>query len=362
MMVWFIAGLLLLLVCVSLFVLRGEDLRKFDHPRPVPVDSENSPSDQHREVVESFGALLEMTDSAPRREHLKLMREYLDGMGDDVVFDGEITPVEADGIRGEWVVARDADPSRRLLYIHGGAWVMGSPRSHRAITTHYAKLIGGAVFSLDYRLMPEHTRQEGIDDCRAGWRYILENGPAGPVAPTRLFVSGDSAGGNLTLSLLGWIRDEGLRAPDAAVALSPATDGTLSSPSIKNNVETDHMLGPQFGKLNRIPKWVLHWATLFGTRIRPSHPMVSPIFDDLSGLPPTLVHASEAEMLLDDAVRYVNKAQSAGSPVEIQVWKHMVHVWQIFVSDVPEAQEAFAEIDSFLRKHGAAADEGAEAA
>ena len=131
---------------------------------------------------------------------------------------------------------------------------------------------------------------------------------------------------------------------------------------MKNNVETDHMLGPQFGKLNRIPKWVLHWATLFGTRIRPSHPRVSPIFDDLAGLPPTLVHASEAEMLLDDAVRYVNKAQSAGSPVEIQVWKHMVHVWQIFVSDVPEAQQAFAEIDRFLRKHGAAVDEGAEAA
>ena len=361
-MVWFVAVLVLLLVFVSLFVLRGEDLRKFDNPRPIPVDSENSPSSQHRDVVESFGALTELTETVPRREQLKAMREYLDDMGRDIVFDGEILPFEAGGIRGEWVVAPDADPARRLLYIHGGAWIMGSPLSHRAITTHYAKLIGGAVLSLDYRLMPEHRRQAGIDDCRTGWRYILENGPSGPVAPTRLFVSGDSAGGNLTLSLIRWIRDAGLRAPDAVVALSPATDGTFTSPSMKNNVLTDHMLGPQFGKLNRIPKWVLHWATLFSNRIRPSHPTVSPVFGDLAGLPPTLVHASEAEMLLDDAVRYVNKAQAAGSPVEIQVWKDMVHVWQIFVSDVPEAQHAFAEIDSFLRKHGAAVDQGAEAA
>ncbi len=361
-MVWFIAGLLLLLVCVSLFVLRGEDLRQYDSPRPIPVDSENSPTDQHRDVVESLSALTELTENVPRREQLKAMREYLDDMGKDVVFEGEIIPFEADGISGEWVVAAAADPSRRLLYIHGGAWIMGSPLSHRAITTQYANLIGGAVLSLDYRLMPEHSRQAGIDDCHSGWRYILENGPAGPVAPSRLFVSGDSAGGNLTLSLIRWIRDEGLRAPDAAVVLSPATDGTFTSPSMKNNVNTDHMLGPQFGKLNRIPKWILHWATLFSTRIRPSHPMVSPVFGDLSGLPPTLVHASEAEMLLDDAVRYVNKAQAAGSPVEIQVWKHMVHVWQIFVSDLPEAQHAFAEIDSFLRKYAAAADEGAEAA
>jgi monoterpene epsilon-lactone hydrolase len=340
-MVWFFGVLLILLVCVSLFVLRGQDLREYDEPRPVPVGGERAPSSEHADVVASFGGLSELTENVPRREQLKAMREYLDGMGENVVFDGEIRPVEADGIRGEWVVAAGADSGRRLLYIHGGAWVMGSPLSHRAITTHYAKLIGGAVFSLDYRLMPEHSRQAGIDDCRAAWRYILDNGPDGPLSASKLFVSGDSAGGNLALSLISWIRDEGLRAPDAAVALSPATDGTFTSPSMKNNVLTDHMLGPQFGKLNKVPKWILHWVALFSNRIRPSHPAVSPVFGDLAGLPPTLVHASEAEMLLDDAVRYVNKAQAAGSPVEIQTWKDMVHVWQIFVSDLPDAQEAF---------------------
>jgi acetyl esterase/lipase len=87
---------------------------------------------------------------------------------------------------------------------------------------------------------------------------------------------------------------------------------------------------------------MFQWVSFFSNRIRPSHPSVSPIFGNLKGLPPTLVHASDAEMLLDDAARYVNKVQAAGSPVVLQTWRNMVHVWHIFVSDLPEAQEAFA--------------------
>jgi len=123
--------------------------------------------------------------------------------------------------------------------------------SHRAITTHYARLIGGAVFALDYRLMPEHTRQAGIDDCRAAWRWLQDNGPREINFPKQLFISGDSAGANLALSLIAWIRDEGLRAPDAVVVLSPPTDCTFTSPSMKTNMATDHLLGPLFGKNER---------------------------------------------------------------------------------------------------------------
>jgi acetyl esterase/lipase len=215
-------------------------------------------------------------------------------------------------------------------------------------------MIGGAVFSLDYRLMPEHSRQDGIDDCRAAWRWALDNGPEGAAPATDIYVSGDSAGGNLTLALLSWIRDTGLRPPTAAVALSPATDGTFGSPSMKANVKTDHMLGPMFGWLSKIPKWILHWYAWFNNRIRPTHPSVSPVFDNLAGLPPTLVHASAHEMLLDDAVRYVNKARAQGSPVELQAWNDMLHVWHIFVRDLPEAREAFDEIDKFIKTHSEA--------
>jgi monoterpene epsilon-lactone hydrolase len=109
------------------------------------------------------------------------------------------------------------------------------------------------------------------------------------------------------------------------------------------------MLGPQFGKLNRIPSWVLLWFSWWNNRTCPSDPSVSPIYGSLGGLPPLLVQASSAEMLHDDAVRYVNKARASGSPVQLQTWEHMVHVWQIFLTDLPEARAAFAEIEAFIQ-------------
>jgi acetyl esterase/lipase len=161
-------------------------------------------------------------------------------------------------------------------------------------------------------------------------------------------VAGDSAGGNLTLSLIAWVRDAGLRAPDAAVALSPATDATLASPSLRAHVASDPMLGPLFGWLARIPRALLLWAGWWQTRINPRDPVVSPVYGDLSRLPPVLVQASEAEMLRDDARRYVNRAVAAGSPVQLQTWDHMVHVWQIFHPELTEGREAIEEIRKFL--------------
>jgi len=351
-MIWLVAGLIVMLVVITLFYLRGEDLRKFDSPRPEPAGIPGQPSNQHQAVLEFLSDILLPSSDIPRRQQFRQMRENMDSMGMNVEFNGEFIPVDVEGIHGEWVVAPGADTRRRMLYIHGGAWVMGSPLSHRAITTHYARLIGGAVFALNYRLMPEHTRQAGIDDCRAAWRWLQDNGPREINSPKQLFISGDSAGANLALSLIAWIRDEGLRAPDAVVVLSPPTDGTFTSPSIKINLTTDQLLGPLFSKFNLVPRWMLQWGSFFNNRIRPSHPSVSPVFGNLAGLPPTLVQASDAEMLLDDAVRYVNKAQAAGSPVVLQTWRNMVHVWHIFVVDLPEAQEAFSAIDDFLRRHG----------
>lgn len=161
-------------------------------------------------------------------------------------------------------------------------------------------------------------------------------------------VAGDSAGGNLTLAVIAWARDEGLRAADAAVAFSPATDNTLTSPSLVANAPSDPMLGPAFGKLLRVPRFLLWWGSCFTNRISPTHPSVSPLRGDLSQLPPVLVQVSEAEMLYDDARRYVRKAQLAGSPVQLQSWPHMVHVWQIFNPELPEANEAFDCIEAFL--------------
>lgn len=336
---------------VTHFYLRGEDLAPYDTPRPELFADHPEGSEAHREAIERLGGMSEVTVGVPRNKRLHLLRDYMDQMGDDVEFDGEIVAVNQDGIRGEWLVPRVCDPQHRLLYIHGGAFVMGSPRSHRAITCQYAQLLGGPVFSLDYSLMPERRRQQGIDDCCRAYRWILDNGPEGATPLKDLYVSGDSAGGNLSLMVSAWVRDQGLRAPNGVIALSPATDGTLSSPSWTTNLATDHMLGPEFGKFSKIPLWLIAWVSLFNARKTPAHPSVSPVYGDLSGLPPTLLHVSSAEMLYDDSVRYVNKARASGSPVSVQVWPHMLHVWHIFERDMPEAKEAFAEIARFMEEH-----------
>lgn len=349
---WLVLALVAVVWAVEFFYLRGENLGAFDSPKPTPMSSGVTPSQEHAAVVASLGRVTGLLKGVPRSEQIPLLRNYMDTMFADDDTSAEITPVTAAGVRAEWVLASGVDPQRRFLYIHGGAFTMGSPTSHRRLTTKLSELADAAVLAIDYRLMPEHPRMAGIEDCRSAYRWILDNGPAGPQqnSPARaVFVAGDSAGGNLTLSLIAWVRDQGLRAPNAAVALSPATDSSFGSPSLKGNLATDPMLGPLFKFLTKIPKSILLWFGWFQNRMRPNDPVISPIFGNLAGLPPLLVHASDAEMLRDDSVRYVNRAIAQGSPATLQTWSHMVHVWHIYHPQLAEGREALAEIGKFLR-------------
>jgi acetyl esterase/lipase len=333
---------------VAVFHLRGADMSAFDRPVGERFSHGDAPGSEIQAVIASLGGIRNVLEGVPMRQRNAVLRKYMDGIFADRVLDVSITPVDCAGVPGEWVLAPGADPARRTLYIHGGAFMMGSPRSHRTLTSQFSALSGGAVLAIDYRLMPEHPRQAGIDDCRSAYRWLLEHGPQGEAPASAVFVAGDSAGGNLTLSLINWVRDQGLRAPDAAVALSPLTDATLSSPSLRAHIRTDPMLGPLFGPMARFPNALLLWFGWLQTRINPSDPVISPLRGDLSRLPPVLLQASEVEMLFDDSQRYVNRAQAAGSPVRLQRWNHMVHVWQIFNPELSEAREALAEIGKFL--------------
>ncbi|MFZ4479145.1 MAG: alpha/beta hydrolase [Rhodoferax sp.] len=342
-------ALLALIWLVDVLYLRGPDLSAFDRPAGQNRFLAPAPSEELRQVVASLDGIMQTLKATPRRQHIALLRNYMDNVFAITDTSTRFTAINVDGVAGEWVQAPNVDSRRRLLYIHGGAFIMGSPKSHRRLTSRFSEMANAAVLAIDYRLMPENLRMAGIEDCRRAYRWLLDNGPDGSAPASAMFVAGDSAGGNLTLSLLAWLRDQGLRAPNAAVALSPATDGTLGSPSLKSNLPTDPMLGPLFKSLAKIPRTLLVWASWLQTRKRPSNPAVSPVFGDLSGLPPLLVQASEAEMLYDDSRRYVNKAVSAGSPVTLQTWSHMVHVWQIFYPDLPEGRQALDEIAKFLR-------------
>ena len=322
----------------------GEAYRVFESADP------DSPG--RRAVIHTVTDLTGQIKTALEHRRIHTARSVFNRIGEGRDHVSEFRAADAGGVPAEWVLAPGADAARRVLYIHGGGFIMGCPESHRTITSRFSEVSGCAVLAIDYRLMPENRHGDCVEDCRTAYHWILENGPDGPGPASKLFFGGDSAGGNLALSLAGWIRDERLRAPDAVVAMSPLTDVTFSGASLKDNWPTDIMLRRVMGTLNRLPPFLKSLWVVWTYRLRPSNPVVSPLFGDLANLPPTLVQASEAEMLLDDARRYVYKARTAGSPVKLQTWTGTVHVWQIFYPELPEAIDAWDEIGKFIRERG----------
>jgi acetyl esterase/lipase len=349
---WFIT-VVIAFFAIAKFYLQAEDHSCFDQQSNEKFPATSSIVEQ-QQILSRLGDIQSagIGGNPFGKKHIGALRQVMNTMFNDKEFNAEFNTTIASGVPGEWVLAPGADTKRRVLYLHGGAFTMGSSKSHRPITTEWSRLANAAVLVIDYRLMPENSRMDGIEDCRSAYQWILDNGPNGEEELTSLFVSGDSAGGNLTLSLIAWVRDQGLRAPNGAVALSPQTDNTISSPSMKTNIKTDPMLGPIFGKITKFPTAFLLWFGFLNTRINPSDPIVSPLFGNLANLPPILIQASASEMLVDDAKRYVSKAQQQGSPAKLQLWDNMVHVWQIFHPDLAEATQAFDEIEKFVKEVG----------
>jgi monoterpene epsilon-lactone hydrolase len=295
-------------------------------------------------------------EKMPWKQRILAMRETMDSFFSNSDIASQIIPVDAAGVPAEWVVAPGADSSRRFLYIHGGAFMAGSPKGYRVLTDKLSAITNSAVLAIDYRLMPENTRLACVEDCRTGYDWMLENGPQGPDAdtlefPTAVFVAGDSAGGNLTLVLLAWARDNQRRAPNAALALSPVTDSRYTSPSIRGNLNSDVILKPLAKRLAWVPGFMIGLAARFMAGHRASDPVVSPLLGDLAKLPPLLVLASDCEILRDDGRRYVNKAVEAGTDATLMLWDNVPHVWPIFYPDLPEAAEALEQVDGFFKRH-----------
>ena len=345
-MLWIILAIILLTVAATMLLFRLEDLSHLDRS-DYPV-KDATPSEQHREVLGKIRELGKASRGLRGKARLRALREHMDSLSEGVEVAGEIR--HCDSPRGEWVIPPGCDSRRRVLYIHGGAWAAGSPRSHRAITYRLAQITGAAVFAVDYRLMPENRFMAGVRDCRKAYTWLLQHGPDGDEPADFMVVAGDSAGGSHTLALIAWVRDNGLRQADAAIAFSPSTDLTLTAPSNRDNIGTDPLLGPAFGGLSKIPLPVIWWATMAAFRVSPTNPVASPLRGKLEDLPPTLIQASDSEMLLDNARRYAARAEAAGSSVTLHTWPGMVHVWQIFVPLLPEAEEAFDDIKDFLER------------
>jgi len=339
--------------------LAGEDLSVYDHsPAPFAVAQPSEGLDRLNVLLrQMFVATAKNTKDRDNKTEWIAKRERFDAMSlardfGDAEFRADVITIDGQDITGSWTLIPGYNANKRILYMHGGAFTVGSDISHRPLTVQLARRTGMAVFTPNYSLMPENTRREGIADARAAYEWILENGPDGRSLSEKLVLAGDSAGGNLVLMLSNWARNTDKHRPDAVVALSPTVDTTFSSPSIRANMATDHMLGPMLKPILKLPKLFLLPTMQHHYGMSPSDPDQSPIYDELSQLPPTLIQASRDEILHDDAVRFAKKAEIAGSQVILQSWGGgLPHVWQIFDDYIPEAGDALKEIKVFLDKN-----------
>ena len=358
-----LAGVVLVGLVLGLlaYIFTRDSLSKYD----LPQGQRFSPADATA-VAASAAAVAALNkrlrgasgplEKLPWSQRIHSMRETMDTFFAGAETTSVVTPVDAAGVPSEWVVAPGADSSRRFLYIHGGAFMAGSPKGYRVLTDKLSALTNSAVLAIDYRLMPENKRLDCVEDCLTSYDWMLENGPRGPDAetlesPSAVLVAGDSAGGNLTLVLLAWIRDNQRPVPNAALALSPVTDARFVSPSIRGNLDSDVILRPLAKRLAWVLGFMIGLAGRFMAGHRASDPVVSPLLGDLGGLPPILVLASDCEILRDDGRRYVNKAVEAGTDATLMLWDNVPHVWPIFYPDLPEAGEALEQVDMFFRRH-----------
>jgi acetyl esterase/lipase len=243
-------------------------------------------------------------------------------------------------IAAEWLIPRGTS-STVVYYLHGGGFVMGSPGTHRRLMAHLARAARSRALVLDYRLAPEHPFPCALEDCVAGYRWLLGAG----VPPSDILLAGDSAGGTLALATLLVLRDAGDPLPAGAACLSPATDLTRGGASHRARVDDEVLLTPAF--LRAVER-------MYRGDADPRDPLVSPLFADLRGLPPLLVHVGSRELLYDDALRFVAAARAAGVDAEVVVWAGLWHVFHSFVV-LPEARRALDQIGRFALARFAAA-------
>ena len=254
-----------------------------------------------------------------------------------------IMPVNANGVPGEWVTVPESDSNRRLLYLHGGGYVIGSAVTHRRLCEGIARAGGCAVLNLDYRLAPEHPFPAAVEDAIEGLKFVQSNGPDGEGAAESTFVAGDSAGGGLTLVTLLAARDQGVDQPNAAIGISSWTDLAISGETIQTRADADPLITDS--------AMVKGMAAQYLGDADAEDPLASPLYADYAGLPPLLLQVGDAEILLSDTTRVTEKARAAGVDVVEEVWDEMFHVWHAFAPMLPEGQAAIDRIGEFINQH-----------
>jgi monoterpene epsilon-lactone hydrolase len=287
--------------------------------------------------IEAIRALL---SSKPRPVDWPERRKRLDEVGSvwSVADDVKLAAFNVNGLPGEWSIVPGSDPSRVLMFFHGGGYCSGSILSHRRLVTEAGRAAGVRTLAIGYRLAPEHPFPAAYDDALTAWRFLRDEN----ISAADIAISGDSAGAGLTVALITRLRDAHEELPSCAWLISPWTDLTMSGSTLLSKEAVDPLIQKQY--LNELADAYLP------ARIDRKDPRVSPLFADLKGFPPTLIQVGSAETLLDDATRFVAAAGAADVRVTLEIWPQMIHAWPLWNAHLEPGRRALASAGTFIRQ------------
>jgi epsilon-lactone hydrolase len=288
--------------------------------------------------IDAVRALL---GSKPRPVGWEERRRRIDEVGSvwPVADDVKVNPVDLGGVPGEWSIVPGSDASRVLMFFHGGGYCSGSIRSHRRLVTEAGRAARRRTLAVGYKLAPEHPFPAALDDALSAWRFLRKQG----VAPKHVAIGGDSAGGGLTVALINRLRVAGEEQPACAWLVSPWTDLTMSGATLTSKDAVDPLIHDAY--LRELADAYL--PADMGRK----DPRVSPLYAELSGLPPTLIQVGSAETLLADATRFAAAAGTADVAVTLEVWPHMIHAWPMWNARLEAGRRALLRAGAFIRDH-----------
>jgi acetyl esterase/lipase len=283
----------------------------------------------------------ELLGSKPRPVGWPARRKRLDDVGSvwPVAEDVKTTSVDVNEVPGEWSIVPGSDPSRVVMFFHGGGYCSGSIVSHRRLVTEAGRAAGARTLAIAYRLAPEHPFPAAYDNVLTAWRFLRDwNIPAAHIA-----IGGDSAGAGLALALIGRLREAKEELPGCAWLISPWTDLTMSGTTLSSKEEVDPLIHKQY---------LIELADAYlPAGMDRKDPRVSPLYADLKGFPPLLIQVGSAETLLDDATRFAAVAGAADVRVTLEIWPQMIHAWPLWNARLEPGRRALASAGAFIRQH-----------
>jgi epsilon-lactone hydrolase len=286
-------------------------------------------------------AIRTLLSSKPRPVGWRERRKRLDDVGSvwPVADDVKITSVDVNGVPGEWSIVPGSDPSRVLMFFHGGGYCSGSILSHRRLVTEAGRAAGARTLAIAYRLAPEHPFPAAYDDVLTAWRFLRDrNIPAAHIA-----IGGDSAGAGLALALIGRLHDAHEELPGCAWLISPWTDLTMSGTTLSSKEAVDPLIHKQY---------LIELADAYlPAGMDRKDPRVSPLYADLNGFPPVLIQVGSAETLLDNATRFAAVAGAADVRVTLEIWPQMIHAWPLWNARLEPGRRALASAGALIRQH-----------